>query len=146
MTEFVVVLVLPLSHSIHKLVVNILSINDEIVLNVEDEVPWVGERLSHSTEFIEISADGGLALFKVVSNIVNDSTKVLDGVQDGIEGGALELIYHSTESLPGVLGIAEALNAVGHLGLNSTGEQTLCLLYTSPSPRDRQKSRMPSSA
>ena len=25
-------------------------------------------------------------------------------------------------------------------------EQGLCLLYTSPSPRDRQKSRMPSSA
>ena len=25
-------------------------------------------------------------------------------------------------------------------------EYTLCLLYTSPSPRDRQKSRMPSSA
>ena len=27
-----------------------------------------------------------------------------------------------------------------------TVEDTLCLLYTSPSPRDRQKSRMPSSA
>ena len=26
------------------------------------------------------------------------------------------------------------------------GERTDCLLYTSPSPRDRQKSRMPSSA
>ena len=26
------------------------------------------------------------------------------------------------------------------------GEYELCLLYTSPSPRDRQKSRMPSSA
>ena len=26
------------------------------------------------------------------------------------------------------------------------GLDTLCLLYTSPSPRDRQKSRMPSSA
>ena len=26
------------------------------------------------------------------------------------------------------------------------GEDTVCLLYTSPSPRDRQKSRMPSSA
>ena len=25
-------------------------------------------------------------------------------------------------------------------------ESTICLLYTSPSPRDRQKSRMPSSA
>ena len=27
-----------------------------------------------------------------------------------------------------------------------TGDFTACLLYTSPSPRDRQKSRMPSSA
>ena len=26
------------------------------------------------------------------------------------------------------------------------GQSTICLLYTSPSPRDRQKSRMPSSA
>ena len=26
------------------------------------------------------------------------------------------------------------------------GEKDTCLLYTSPSPRDRQKSRMPSSA
>ena len=26
------------------------------------------------------------------------------------------------------------------------GENNICLLYTSPSPRDRQKSRMPSSA
>ena len=28
----------------------------------------------------------------------------------------------------------------------SNGLSTACLLYTSPSPRDRQKSRMPSSA
>ena len=28
----------------------------------------------------------------------------------------------------------------------STGKYEACLLYTSPSPRDRQKSRMPSSA
>ena len=30
--------------------------------------------------------------------------------------------------------------------LGETGYQGPCLLYTSPSPRDRQKSRMPSSA
>ena len=29
---------------------------------------------------------------------------------------------------------------------NVVGEMGTCLLYTSPSPRDRQKSRMPSSA
>ena len=30
--------------------------------------------------------------------------------------------------------------------VGSSSNQSLCLLYTSPSPRDRQKSRMPSSA
>ena len=30
--------------------------------------------------------------------------------------------------------------------LNQSGRLSICLLYTSPSPRDRQKSRMPSSA
>ena len=30
--------------------------------------------------------------------------------------------------------------------LVARGEDSFCLLYTSPSPRDRQKSRMPSSA
>ena len=30
--------------------------------------------------------------------------------------------------------------------LNQAKNATFCLLYTSPSPRDRQKSRMPSSA
>ena len=29
---------------------------------------------------------------------------------------------------------------------HDTGRPNICLLYTSPSPRDRQKSRMPSSA
>ena len=42
----------------------------------------------------------------------------------------------STNSSPGLEGMIIALDP-GHIG---------CLLYTSPSPRDRQKSRMPSSA
>ena len=32
------------------------------------------------------------------------------------------------------------------MGMECQKRLTLCLLYTSPSPRDRQKSRMPSSA
>ena len=32
------------------------------------------------------------------------------------------------------------------MGQESKGRRNGCLLYTSPSPRDRQKSRMPSSA
>ena len=34
----------------------------------------------------------------------------------------------------------------GDIATNASGISTNCLLYTSPSPRDRQKSRMPSSA
>ena len=37
--------------------------------------------------------------------------------------------------------------ATGALTLDGVGpEKTICLLYTSPSPRDRTRSRMPSSA
>ena len=41
-------------------------------------------------------------------------------------------------------GLAEA--GADIIGVSSTLDKGSCLLYTSPSPRDRQKSRMPSSA
>ena len=44
-------------------------------------------------------------------------------------------VLEEMKSSPGVLQI-----------LNAAGRSSDCLLYTSPSPRDRQKSRMPSSA
>ena len=45
MSKLIVVLVFPLCHGIHELVIDILSIDDEVVVNVEDEVPWVSESL-----------------------------------------------------------------------------------------------------
>ena len=44
-TELIEVLVLPLGLSIHDLVMDVLSVHDKIVLNVEDEVPRVSECL-----------------------------------------------------------------------------------------------------
>ena len=50
------------------------------------------------------------------------------------------------DEAPGVL-IPIGNNVVWSYFLRNTGGQLItCLLYTSPSPRDRQKSRMPSSA
>ena len=40
----------------------------------------------------------------------------------------------------------QTLNQLPPLEIESYTTLTICLLYTSPSPRDRQKSRMPSSA
>ena len=71
-SEFIVMLVFPLGHSIHKFVVYILSIYNKIVINMEDEIPWVCEGLGHRFEFIEISSDCSFALFKLASNIIDD--------------------------------------------------------------------------
>ena len=43
-------------------------------------------------------------------------------------------------------GLNEAMMGLGHFRFVQHGYAPTCLLYTSPSPRDRQKSRMPSSA
>ena len=124
-TELIEVLVLPLSLSIHNLVMDVLSIDDEIMLNMEDEVPRVCESLGHFTELVKISADGSLALFEFVSNIVDNMAHILNSVEHRVEGTVLELIDDTTESLPDVLGITEALNTVRNLSLNRASEKTL---------------------
>ena len=56
------------------------------------------------------------------------------------------LLYHCGESLLGIGGVKRP-GIVHRLDKNTSGVMVAaCLLYTSPSPRDRQKSRMPSSA
>ena len=78
-----------------------------------------------------------------------------DEVFDFIEGGAKllatasieELVYRLAEDTLSNLDKVE-LGAAARalLERGSTPHLTPCLLYTSPSPRDRQKSRTPSSA
>mgnify|MGYP007058513396 CR=1 FL=1 len=46
---FVEVLVLPLGLGVHDFMMDVLSIDNEIVLNMEDEIPWVSEGLGHFT-------------------------------------------------------------------------------------------------
>ena len=50
------------------------------------------------------------------------------------------------EPPPPPLEVGEILQTVQTLLLKLIRQNETCLLYTSPSPRDRQKSRMPSSA
>ena len=124
-TKLVEVLVVPLSLSVSDLVVDILTVDNQVVLNVEDEVPGVSEGFGHLAELVEISTDGSLALFELVSNIMDDVAEILDAVKHRVEGGMLELIDNTTEAFPDVLGITEALDSMGNLSLNSTSKETL---------------------
>ena len=69
-----------------------------------------------------------------------------DDLRGQITTRAIELVERIREdSKPGIMELF-----LGEYGLSSDEGIALmclaCLLYTSPSPRDRQKSRMPSSA
>ena len=62
---------------------------------------------------------------------------------------ALEMaIYIKTEDImmPSILGVLLAASSFALPGVFIPAMFYSCLLYTSPSPRDRQRSRMPSSA
>ena len=64
-----------------------------------------------------------------------------NAIRDAYEQGHITLLVPTFLDYEIVNGVNKAV-ARGDL----TEEEGRCLLYTSPSPRDRQKSRMPSSA
>ena len=74
----------------------------------------------------------GISLFLVPKYVVKDDGKV--GPRNGISTGSIENKMGIKGSATCVLNFDEA---TGYM---------ICLLYTSPSPRDRTRSRMPSSA
>ena len=84
-TILVEVLVLPLGLSVHNFMVDVLAVHDQVVLDVVDEVPGVGEGLRHLAELVQICADGSLALLELIGDVVDDVTKVFDSVQHRVE-------------------------------------------------------------
>ena len=80
-------------------------------------------------------------------NLSNKSVLLRLDLNTPIENGLVTNNERIIRSLPTLNYIIEAgarLIIMSHLGRPE--ENNNCLLYTSPSPRDRQKSRMPSSA
>ena len=91
-------------------------------------IPWVGYSFSEIIKKVEPTGNA-----KYVEFITLSDRKQMPGV------GSRVLEWPYTEGLR----IDEANHPLALLTFGMYGD---CLLYTSPSPRDRQKSRMPSSA
>eukprot|EP01017_Pseudomicrothorax_dubius_P022880 TRINITY_DN24664_c0_g1_i1.p1 TRINITY_DN24664_c0_g1~~TRINITY_DN24664_c0_g1_i1.p1 ORF type:complete len:121 (+),score=19.08 TRINITY_DN24664_c0_g1_i1:65-427(+) len=77
----------------------------------------------HVSDFCDLSEDGQI----YADHLPCESVVILSGQGE-----------EPRSQSPNIQKISINLDAIDHLGG--------CLLYTSPSPRDRQKSRMPSSA
>ena len=75
---------------------------------------------------------------------IDNKTFVITGAGNGI-GRAWALKFHQEGANVVAADIdKESLASLSNMGISTKNVD--CLLYTSPSPRDRQKSRMPSSA
>ena len=85
--------------------------------------------------------ESGEGVFETVGNVLLGDGDVLD--QHCFRRWNGKYFDECSNQLPG------PMEPVGDFGLHSfrtIDDDISCLLYTSPSPRDRQKSRMPSSA
>ena len=100
-----------------------------------------------------ISGEGSLGTVMQEIRLPRAILAVLIGGSLGLSGAAMQGYLRNPLAEPGLIGISgsAALGAVLSLQTGFAAAFWLalplsCLLYTSPSPRDRQKSRMPSSA
>ena len=76
-----------------------------------------------------------------IKDYVNDMPNKAQSLVIGISGGIDSSVSSTLSAMTGLKTIVLSMPIKQKLDQHS-----FCLLYTSPSPRDRQKSRMPSSA
>ena len=80
-----------------------------------------------------------MALWGNKDNVTSTGTVSLDYSTGQVTGSATTFVTDLSEGQIIRFGINDGVGTY-------FGDAVICLLYTSPSPRDRQKSRMPSSA
>ena len=110
--------------------------------------------LATFAEFVDPHPSSGNRFGQSVVPLETGNVVITSPADDagGTDAGAVYLFNGSTGALISTLTGSSPSDLVGSTGVvaleggNYVVRSSACLLYTSPSPRDRQKSRMPSSA
>ena len=115
----------------------------------DNSLSWQEQQYVGAGQIVEVSEISHSA-----EAIQNEMTITLNGASDTIVALAMKENYQNQEVLFEIAKFNDDMTMVfkkprfdgfiSHAEINDRAEG--CLLYTSPSPRDRQKSRMPSSA
>ena len=85
----------------------------------------------------------------LIQGALAQTPSALTGLVTCSEEGPMEGVVVSAKKDGSTISVSVITNAEGRFAFPATRLEAglyTCLLYTSPSPRDRQKSRMPSSA
>ena len=125
---------------------------------ISDGIGMGTEGMKYSLVSREVIAD---SIETCVNGLWHDGVLVVGGCDKNMPGGMMAMARTNVPSIyvyggtikaghykGKELNIVSAFEAVGEFTSGRLSEEDFkgCLLYTSPSPRDRQKSRMPSSA
>ena len=89
---------------------------------------------------------GSLTFIRIYSGTIKTGTGIFNSSKEKEERVGRMLLMHANSREDIKEANAGDIVALAGLKYTITGHTLCCLLYTSPSPRDRQKSRMPSSA
>ena len=101
------------------------------------------ERIQHVAGIIKKEYDAGNQIITVVSAMSGKTNELLElshKISNDFDKRELDVLLSTGEQITCSL-LSGAL-----IELNLKAKSWLCLLYTSPSPRDKRQSRMPSSA
>ena len=130
----------------------LLSNNSRMIMKIRDVLPpkMRLKTITSSNKVSENLKDSNIDIEVLEESLSAQGLSILNNLHDIILQGLGEGRFKSTDKILAILG--EPMNgviAIEASNLTSNRLATMsndCLLYTSPSPRDRTRSRMPSSA
>ena len=99
--------------------------------------------MSRNYEFSEIESAAS-KIRDLVAAKAEAEVQIADCLRE--QDSAKRMLDSLRANPPSDTGYLKAANKAWRLSIKAYKLSIVCLLYTSPSPRDRQKSRMPSSA